>query len=198
MEYLEDYLLMLVHEKNEDAEYEIYSHFEKTVKYKAYKYKYFASKIGLDFKDLVQEGYIGLSQSIIDYSISSSASFSTFASLCIEREIQNAVIKASRKKHLYLNESMSIDEETKYGVTHLELIKSKDSSPENIVIDKITEQDEYNKVLDSLTKLEKEVFDLKYQGFTYIEIAKIIDKNPKVVDNALQRIKKKAKIVFDL
>ncbi len=198
MEYTEDYLLMLVHEKSEEAEEEMYNYFEKTVKYKAYKYKYYGSKLGLEFNDLIQEGYIGLSQSIEDYSLTSPASFSTFASLCIEREIQNAITKASRKKNMYLNESTSIDEETKYGVVLSEIIDSNEPTPETKVINYIQEAEDYNIVLENLTSLEKKVFVLKYRGFSYIEISKILEKSPKTIDNALQRIKRKVRDLFDL
>ncbi len=197
MEYSEDYLLMLVHEKSEEAESQMYKQFEKIVKYKAYKYKYYGSKLGLEFNDLIQEGYIGLSQSINDYSSVSTASFSTFASLCIEREIQNAITKASRKKHLYLNESSSIDETTKNGVNVIEVLSNNEDSPECKVINKICEEEDYKLMLENLTKLEKDVFELKYQGYSYLEIAEILHKNPKTIDNALQRIKRKVRQLFD-
>ncbi len=198
MEYSEDYLLMLVHEKSDEAAEEMYNYFEKTIKYKAYKYKYYGSKLGLDLNDLIQEGYIGLSQGIEDYSLVSTASFSTFASICIEREIQNAITKASRKKHLYLNEAMSIDDENKSGIPFSEVIATGVTSPDVEVINNMQELYDYNCILDSLTKLERDVFNLKYHGYTYIEISKILDKKPKTIDNALQRIKRKCRDIFDL
>ncbi|MFV0425297.1 MAG: sigma-70 family RNA polymerase sigma factor [Bacilli bacterium] len=198
MKYSDDYLLMLVHERSDEAEEEMYNYFEKTVKYKAYKYKYYGSKLGLDFNDLIQEGYIGLSQSVDDYSLTSTASFSTFASMCIEREIQNAVTKASRKKHLYLNEAVSINEETKSGVTFSEIIPANVSCPEVKVLSDIYEMEDYNYVLERLTKLERDVFILKYNGYSYIEIADVLKMSPKRIDNALQRIKRKVKYLFDL
>ncbi len=198
MEYTDDYLLMLVHEKSDEATEEMYNYFEKTIKYKAYKYKYYGSKLGLEYNDLIQEGYIGLSQSIEDYSVISPASFSTFASMCIEREIQNAITKASRKKHLYLNEALSIDDETKQGVSYVDVIDSNERTPEQKVLDSISEKYEYEVLLENLTKLERSVFILKYKSYTYIEIAKILNKSPKTIDNTLQRIKRKVRVLFDL
>lgn len=194
MDYSEDYLLMLVHEKSEEATEEMYNVFEKTIKYKAYKYKYYGSKLGLDFSDLMQEGYIGLSQSIEDYCNVSTASFSTFASLCIEREIQNAITKASRKKHLYLNEAMSIDDEAQNGIPLSDVIGSKDILVEDKVINKISEVLDFEEVYKHLTVFEKDVFILRYRGYSYIEIAKMLNKSPKTIDNALQRIKRKVRI----
>lgn len=198
MEYTDDYLLMLVHEKSDEATEEMYNYFEKTIKYKAYKYKYYGSKLGLEYNDLIQEGYIGLSQSIEDYSVISPASFSTFASMCIEREIQNAITKASRKKNLYLNEALSIDDETRLGVSYVDVIDSNECTPEQKVLDSISEKYEYEILLENLTKLERSVFILKYKSYTYIEISKILNKSPKTIDNTLQRIKRKVRFLFDL
>ena len=39
--------------------------------------------------------------------------------------------------------------------------------------------------------MEKQVFDLYMEGMTYQEIARHLDKEPKSIDNALQRIKSK-------
>ncbi len=49
----------------------------------------------------------------------------------------------------------------------------------------------------SLSKLEKQVFELKIAGLDYVNIAKVLDMEPKAVDNALQRIKKKIKNILD-
>lgn len=198
MEYSEDYLLMLVHERSDEAEEAMYNYFETTIKFKAYKYKYYGSKLGLDLSDLMQEGYIGLSQGIEDYSAVSTASFSTFAAICIEREIQNAITKAARKKHLYLNEAMSIDDEVRANITFCEIEDSRGTTPEVEVLNYLQEQEDYNLIMENLTKLEKEVFVLKYRGYSYLEIAKILVKDPKTIDNALQRIKRKCRDIFDL
>ncbi len=189
----DDYLLMLVHECSDDATEKIYDKYEIAVRCKAYKYKYYASKIGLDMDDLIQEGYIGLSQAILDFSNASTASFTTFANLCIEREIQNAIATAARKKHTYLNEAMSIHDTNVHGVEVINLIESKTPSAEIEVLNKLEENDEYKEVLNMLTKLESQVFILKYNGYEYREIAEILGRNEKAIDNALQRIKKKVK-----
>lgn len=191
--YNDDYLLMLVHEKSDDAIEELYKHFELAIRCKAYKYKFYASKIGLDMDDLIQEGYIGFSQAVTDYSDCSTAAFRTFANLCVEREIQNAIAGASRKKHTYLNEAISINSENKQGIEYINLIKSHVESAEDLVIDTLIEKDDYAEIINELTSLERKVFILKYNGYEYREIAEILQLSDKVVDNALQRIKKKVR-----
>ncbi len=189
---------MLVHERSDDAIEELYSLFNLAIRCKAYKYKSYGSKIGLDIEDLIQEGYIGFSQAIIDYSKSSNAAFRTFANICIEREIQNAIACASRKKHGCLNDAVSINNETDEGVEFVELIRSNDCATEDKVINAICETNEYNYVLQLLTILERDVFILKYAGYEYLEIADILGISSKTVDNALQRIKKKVRGVISV
>ena len=64
--------------------------------------------IGAETEDLAQEGMIGLFKAIRDYSPDKAASFSTFASVCIRRQIQNAITNSNRKKHVPLNSYVSL------------------------------------------------------------------------------------------
>ncbi len=196
----ENYLLMLSLEKCDDALEELYRSFEVTIRCKAFKYRSYGHKFGLDIDDLVQEGYIGFSQAIVDYSGHQKAAFRTFANICVEREIQNAVASAARKKHCCLNESVSINSENRQGIEYIELIKSHQVSAETMVFDKICEEKDFVRILELLTKLEEKVFILKYNGYEYREIASILYLDAKVVDNALQRIKKKVRKIlsFDI
>lgn len=195
--YKEDYLLMRLHERDDEATEDFYYKYERAIKYKAYKYKYYGSKIGLELADLVQEGYIGLSQAVEDYTPIYKASFYTFASICIEREIQNCVAAASRKKHQYLNESISIDATTMQGVAHIDLIDNRVQSPDEEVMNRLQEHQDYMNIIESLTELERKIFVLKYNNYNYQEISEILNLELKVVDNALQRIKKKVRLIID-
>lgn len=190
-------LVDLIHEKDEEAEQDLYNRYHDLIKYKAYKYLYAASKVGLDFDDLVQEGYIGLSQAVLDYRDDKETLFSTFANLCIEREIQTFVVKNSRKKHLVLNNSVSYHVETNECSELLDLIVSDEATPEQLVFSLIEEKASLKRVVKELTKLELKVFVLKYKGFNYLEIANALELTPKSVDNAIQRIRKKVSANFD-
>ena len=83
--------------------------------------------IGAETEDLAQEGMIGLFKAIRDYSPDKAASFSTFASVCIRRQIQNAITNSNRKKHVPLNSYVSLymnSEAVSY--THLDVYKRQD------------------------------------------------------------------------
>ncbi len=190
-DYEDAYLINMIYEKNEDAESLLYKVYYDLIKYKAYKYVYIGRKVGLDIEDLIQEGYIGLSQAILDFRDDREAIFSTFANLCIEREIQSCILKAQRKKHSILNESFSIDQEVVEGSDLSQVISTIDASPDLVVLSMLSEKKDLKKIFAKLTAMEKKVFILKYKGFNYQEIAKIMNKQPKAIDNAIQRIKRK-------
>jgi len=103
-----DYELVdLIAESNEDAEKIIYEKYRPLVIAKAKKFYPLVKNKGVDMNDLIQEGYIGLSQALHDYKDNRDAQFKTFASLCIEREIISLVKKLTRQKHQILNESIA-------------------------------------------------------------------------------------------
>ena len=152
--------------------------------------------IGADRDDVIQEGMIGLYKAIMDYKSEKNASFHTFAQLCVIRQILSAVRVSSRLKHLPLNEYISlnrpVNDEDGKETTMLDLLPDPNGcSPEDILMS-IEERKRLAKQIDtSLSPLERRVLRLFLQGLDYIEIAEKIEKSPKSVDNALQRVKQK-------
>ena len=152
--------------------------------------------IGADRDDVIQEGMIGLYKAIMDYKSEKNASFHTFAQLCVIRQILSAVRVSSRLKHLPLNEYISlnrpVNDEDGKETTMLDLLPDPNGcSPEDILMG-IEERKRLDKQIDtSLSPLERRVLRLFLQGLDYIEIAEKIEKSPKSVDNALQRVKQK-------
>jgi len=155
--------------------------------------------IGADKDDLIQEGMIGLFKAICDYNPEKEASFKSFATLCVTRQISTAFKAVSRQKHIPLNRSISLsipisksfDEEDE-GITLMDIIKNNVSpTPEEEVISKENVEDINEYIIKALSNLEIEVLHLYMEGKNYKEIAKVLDKAPKSIDNALQRIKKK-------
>ena len=150
--------------------------------------------LGGDTDDLIQEGMIGLFKAIRDYSPDKESSFSTFASLCITRQIYKAVEAASRKKHGPLNTyvSLSVEDDTEgSGQLQNQLKAPLLNNPENMVINQ-ENMDQFLEELDkALSPMERQVMNLYLSGNDYHQIAKILDKSEKSIDNALQRMKQK-------
>ena len=138
--------------------------------------------VGGDKEDLIQEGMIGLFKAIRDYNPENGAPFAAFAKLCVERQIYTAIEAAGRMKNAPLNTYISLSEESETLM---------DGGIEDEVIEKTSFQQMYLAAQAHLSKMEKEVLSFFLEGKEYTEIAEILGKTDKSIDNALQRIKTK-------
>ncbi|MBQ7586508.1 MAG: RNA polymerase sporulation sigma factor SigH [Lachnospiraceae bacterium] len=158
--------------------------------------------LGADNDDLIQEGMIGLFKAIRDYDTGRDASFYTFAELCISRQIFTAVQASRRQKHiplnnyisLYKNTSDNADEDEKYLIDSLSAEGG--MSPEEMIIDRENVDILEQQIEESLSQFEKQVLDLYITGMSYVQIARVLGKDEKSTDNAIQRLKIKIKRII--
>ena len=154
--------------------------------------------LGGDNQDLVQEGMIGLFKAIRDFDEHKNIKFSTFAQICVKRNIYTAITNSNSPKNEPLNKGLSIshtdssDEDDYFkNLSTDDLGLSEIYNPEDNVINK----EKYDEIIDfmskELSKLEYQVMDLYIIGLTTSEIAKVLGKNEKTTDNAFQRAKNK-------
>ena len=165
------------------------------------KYKHLVRKkaksmyiLGADNDDLIQEGMIGLFKAIRDYRMEKDVSFYHFADLCITRQIYHAVEASQRKKHQPLNTYISLNAQMgqESEDTLQDLLESVENpNPEQLLIDQENANDIQEKLYKNLSKFERQVLLLYLQGSNYRQIAKQLHKEPKAIDNALQRIRGK-------
>lgn len=155
---------------------------------------------GADEQDILQEGMIGLFKAVRDFDENKDACFSTFARLCIARNIQSAVNKANRKKQEPLNTSVSLsagadgeDGGEMEGIAVAGLRRLGVDNPEHILIDRENYAQLISSVRGDLSSSEEEVFNLMISGLGYKEIATVLGKESKSVDNAINRVKTKAR-----
>lgn len=154
---------------------------------------------GADQEDLIQEGMIGLFKAVRDYEKDRDASFSTFADLCISRQIYTAVEAGARKKHAPLNHyvSLSQPEDRDEDKQAYEPEDVWEKSPEELVIDQENTRLLEETIEQELTPLEKQVMELHLTGMGYREIAKVLGRDGKSTDNALQRSRGKLRRALD-
>ena len=197
-EYTDEQLIDLVHENSEEAKSVLFDRYKDKIDYLIRKYTIVAKTLGIDIKDLNQEALVGFTDAILNYIPGKEASLSTYICLCVERKIKKACIKASTNKHQAMKDTLSLD--YTYDDINLplkELIEDVDSDP----LIKITEQERYEELLEkirsSLTDNELPVFELMILGLGYKDIAEVLDKESKQIDNAIQRIKGKIKKILD-
>ena len=179
---------------------------QPAIDYLMEKYKYLVRSkakalflIGGDKDDLIQEGMIGLYKAIRDYQPNKDNSFFNFADLCVSRQIYSAIKASNRKKNIPLNNYISIytpaysensDADEKEELVDI-IFQKNMSNPEELVIDKEnTSMIEYE-LVRRLSELEKQVLNLYMQDLKYVQIAEVLNKEPKTIDNALTRIKTK-------
>lgn len=155
--------------------------------------------LGGDNEDLIQEGMIGLFKAVRDYDCGRDASFYTFAELCISRQMYTAVQASQRQKHFPLNTYVSLysnsaGKDEREETNLLEILEDpKEMSPEDLFLDKERVAYLEQAIDKELSAFEKQVLDLYMTGMSYTQIAKVLGRDEKSTDNALQRLKSKIK-----
>lgn len=152
--------------------------------------------IGAEKEDIVQEGLIGLFKAIRNFNPDKQNSFKTFANLCIERQLITAIKSSNRQKHMPLNSYLSLNTTAYEEDDDTNLLDIFNAHQIEDPLDTITKKEYYKTVetaIDkSLSNFEKQVLNRYMQGESYIQIAEKLDTPVKSVDNAIQRIRKKA------
>ncbi len=156
--------------------------------------KYFI--IGAEKDDIVQEGLIGLYKAIKNFDSEKDNSFKTFANLCIERQLITAIKTSNRQKHQPLNSYLSLNMSAYEDEEAEPVIDIFDSNQIEDPLDTITKKEYYteieNAIDKSLSDFEKKVLNRFANGESYVQIADKLNTPVKSVDNAIQRIRKKA------
>ena len=154
--------------------------------------------LGGENEDLIQEGMIGLIKAVRDFDVTQKTSFSSFAELCVSRQMYSAIEASNRKKHLPLNSYISLYEDSEQvgegrSLPLIDTIESsKENDPEVLYFGKEYTEAFAEQLKELLSPLENHVLYLHLMGTDYRTIAELLGKSPKSVDNALQRIKTKA------
>ena len=123
------------------------------------------------------------------------ASFHSFAELCVNRQMITAIKAATRQKHQPLNSYVSLNKpvyEEESEQTYMDLLQSGALlNPEVLLIGQENKSFLEHQMMKKLSSFETRVLVLYLQGRSYFEIARVLDKPEKSIDNALQRVKKK-------
>lgn len=158
--------------------------------------------LGGENEDLIQEGMIGLIKAVRDFDETQKTSFSSFAELCVSRQMYSAIEASNRKKHLPLNFYVSLYEDSEQvgegrSLPLIDTIESsKENDPEVLYFGKEYTEAFAEQLKELLSPLENHVLYLHLMGTDYRTIAELLGKSPKSVDNALQRIKTKAQKIL--
>ncbi|MCR4763202.1 MAG: sigma-70 family RNA polymerase sigma factor [Lachnospiraceae bacterium] len=191
----DDALILRLRDGEEHVTECIMNRYKDLVRYKAGS----MYLLGADREDLIQEGMIGLFKAIRDYDVGRDASFSTFAELCISRQMYSAVEASGRKKHMPLNTYISLYDGDGEGASQAlsELAAPMDDDPEARFFDRENERELEEWIDSELSPFEKQVLDLAIIGMSSVEAARILNRSEKASENALQRAKAKLKRLLE-
>lgn len=184
-------VVALCHQGDTMAEEYLLNKYKNFVRSKARSY----FLIGADHEDIVQEGMIGLYKAIRDFRVDKLASFRAFAELCITRQIISAIKTATRQKHIPLNSYVSLnkplyDEESDRTLLDV-IIEGRAANPEELIISQEDLNNITGRINEVLSPLEQDVLQAYLDGKSYQEIAEMLGRHVKSIDNALQRVKRK-------
>lgn len=191
----EELLRLYKTDKDERAFDELMNRYKSMVRHQARQF--FLN--GGDTDDLIQEGMIGLYKSVRDFDEDREVLFSSFAYMCVRRQILTAISKDNAAKNYPLNTSLSILNQTdsESGTVNSEdigvLSDGGVNDPESMLIEREEKSELLERLRSELSFFEKDVFDCYMDGMDLRAIAVKLNKDMKAIDNATQRIRIKAK-----
>ena len=187
-------LIYLCHDNNEEAINLVINKYKNCIITILKEYLKEYNIIGIEISDLYQEGLIGLLHAIETFDKDKEVLFYTYACTCIRTNIISAIRLTFRQKNRILNNSYSLDKLFNESTTnYYEIFKDMSQEPNKILIDEEELEELVNKLKKKLSKMECDILDLKLKGLKNTEIAVLLDKDKKFVENTMFRITKKYK-----
>jgi len=192
-------LIYMIGESSEEAKEVLYDKYKYIIDIVIKKYLTTAKVLGYDYNDLYQDALVGFSDAISGYREDKDSSLATFITLCVDRRLQYSIRGLNNKKAKLNAESLSLDYIYENSKVPLRDIISDDSlnDPLIMALKRENYEDLLHTIKDNLSKMEWDVFELMIRELKYIDIASILNIEPKQVDNSMQRIKKKIRSIID-
>ena len=185
-------LIYLAQEQNEDAREYLYNQYQPIIDIIQYKIK----KLNIDPKEIYNIALLALDDAINYYNADLKASFSTYATVIVRNRVNNYLREYRSNKNNYLNNTLSLEDEY-IDFILIDFFINYQKDPLTNLKKRENYQELLNKIKNNLSSFEYEVYILYIDGLNYQQIAKILSKNPKQIDNALQRIKNKLKVFIN-
>ena len=197
-EYGDEQLINLLHESSEEAKDILFDKYKYIIDIEIRKYMSMASMLGYDYNDLYQDALVGFSDALVSYRDDRHAALPSFITLCVDRKLQVSIKKAGRMKNKLLNEALSLEHVYESYASPLMDLLSDNS--ENDPLENILKEEKLQELVNSikvcLSDAEYEVYSLMINGLKYDEIATLLNKNLKQVDNTIQRVRNKIKKIL--
>jgi RNA polymerase sporulation-specific sigma factor len=199
MDFTDDKLIELARENDDNAKDLLFQKYKYIIDTEIHKYLNISRKFGIDYNELHQEADVGFSDALVSYRIDKEMALPSFITLCVDRRIRTFIRRFTTNKNKIMNETLSL--EYIYDKTSSPLSELISDNNENNPLDNMVKEEHLKELTDNIYKAlsnsEKEVYDLMISGLKYDEIAIVLNKNLKQVDNAIQRIKIKISKILE-
>lgn len=197
MEFEENELIQMINDNDEDVKDALYEKYSYIVEVILTKYNRLIYGLKLDYNEIRQEAFLAFTNALVNYNEEKDTSLATFISMVVERRIISCIRNNRTKKSMLAQKSLSLEFENENEVELLNKIADVKYEPSHMI-----EKDENCKTLNekitsSLSPFEKDVYNLMINNFNYVEIAQILQKDSKSIDNCIQRLRKKIKDLVD-
>lgn len=193
MEFQDNELISMINDNNDDVKDAIFDKYGYIVDIILNKYNHTIYGLKLDYNEIKQEAMLGFTNALVSYNQNKDSSLPTFISLVVERKILNCVRKATTNKRMMEKGTLSLEKEDENEKDLLDRIGDTKYDPLSQMENNENYNNLVNKINSALSPFEKDVYNLIINGFNYIEISNILKKEPKQIDNTIQRIRRKIK-----
>lgn len=180
-------LIYLAQENNEEAKEMLYQKYKNLMHTNAKTFVMENSDKGIDFNDVLLELNICFEEAINNYNQDNGASFNTFLVSYLNNALKTYKRSIDKKKNKILNESVPLEDDE---IDYLNRLYKEEDMIEYMVFDN---GNTYESYYDGLKEQEKEIIELLKSGYSYSEIADMLNKDVKYVYNIIYRIKNKLK-----
>jgi RNA polymerase sporulation-specific sigma factor len=150
---------------------------------------YFAP--GADRDDFLKEATIGFFKAVRDF-VPEKGDFAGFMSLCVRRQLATFVKQATRLKYGPLNQSISIDARL-YNDSEKSLLEYLSATDLGMEATQAGSSAVMEALSSACSPLERNILLLYTAGHNYSDIVGRLQVTPKAVNNALWRVKNKAR-----
>ena len=182
---INDYEILYLVSEDKDSNYDIlFQKYLPIIKSISSKYFPFASSHGAEYQDLVQEGFLALNNAITTYKDNEKTIFYTYACVCIERHLVTYCRSLASQKHQILNVAIPED------LYSYNLIKDNSEISNFFEFHPMELYSFIRKVMYSFDLITRCVFELRFNGFSYLEISQLLEISVSTVDSRLSKARK--------
>ena len=197
--YNDNELINMIRESSEEAKDILFDKYRYIIDIEVRKYLNMANMLGYDYNDLYQDGLVGFADALNSYRDDKDTALASFITLCVDRRLHVAIIKAGRIKNKVLYDSLSLEQP--YTQLQIPLKDLLSDNSENDPLENIVKEEKLSelvsKIRDVLSDSEYEVYSLMISGLKYSEIAILLDRSLKQVDNTVQRVRNKIRKIIE-